>query len=144
MLKHIADFILSEWLWNITWDWYHIPLSFLFMTLLLRIMMRINIIPAVLISFCVQLYTFGVHIGLIGFLIYVLDVPFDPAALAGLQTSLSACFNVALVNVLLQGLFFLILNMFYKLNFGLAITVVVLSNMLSAYISNLLLPVPLM
>ena len=58
-LKIAGDFLLSAWIWNITFDWVHIVIAAIIMIYLLWFVMKRRLIEAVLLALGAQLFAFA-------------------------------------------------------------------------------------
>ena len=144
MIQSISDFLLSQWLWSITWDWYHIPINCVLFCVLCKLILRLNIVPAVLISLASNVYSFLVFT-FFSFVVlyYLLDIRFTPDQAHSVVTEpLLACLYLGLIYTVIQMSFFGILQIWYKINYWKIVGVSALSNVLTAWlISSLLLKV---
>ena len=58
VLIKCAHFFLSEWIWSVTWDTYHIPFNIIITLILLKFFLRINMVPAVCMAIFSQFFAF--------------------------------------------------------------------------------------
>ena len=78
-IKAIGDIIVSSWIWNITFDWYHPLLAFIFMFCFLRFILKQKSIEAIGISFFAQVFAFGLLSAIVVFgLVYFFNWQFEP------------------------------------------------------------------
>lgn len=130
-----SNFLLSQWIWNVTWGWYHVPINIFVMLFFLKFFGYLRIMPAVLLAFFSQLFSLLVFsVFVIAVPIYALDIHF----------SLYDCYAQAYPNVLLTSLslaaiycvlnifFFAIVNFFYSLNLRLLILISCVGNGITA------------
>ena len=61
LLAVLGQLLLSEWIWSVTWGAYHVPLNIVLMIFLFKFFTRISIVPAVLIAFFSQLFSFIIY-----------------------------------------------------------------------------------
>jgi hypothetical protein len=141
-MQMVTDFLLSNWLWSMTWGWYHIPVNFLLLYFLLKWLMRASMIPALWMSLGAQFFTFMISTGLGGFILCWLNLSFEPVLqpLTMGYELLAACLRFGISCAVLQILFFVLLNLWYKINIRLAICAALLSNILTALLLSKILP----
>jgi len=136
-LTTAADFLLSEWLWNVTWGWYHIPVNTFMMLFLLKFFGRMRIMPSVLLSVFSQLFSFLLLslIVVVGpmYLLGLTFTPYDCYVQQAMHPIFSSLFLGA-IYFLFQIIFFVLVNLSYKLNLRLVILISLVSNLLSALI----------
>ena len=147
MFTEIGNFFIDQWLWNVTWDWYHIPLSIFFMTILFKYFLRINIISSLLIaagSTAASFLTYTLFV--VGILMYVFKFNYDQALQMQevLADPLHACLYVATIYTVLQTVFFMVLNRFYPVHRIKMIIAAAVANMITAGLIYLVLPNPIM
>ncbi len=71
MLTGIGSFFLDQWLWSVTWGWYHIPINTLLLIFLLNIWVGMRFWRACLISLLLNGMSFAIYTGLVvGILMY--------------------------------------------------------------------------
>ena len=136
IITNFNQLILSEWIWGMTWGWGHLPLTIFVMFMLLRLTMKINIVPAIILpiaasTFSVAVYTLYVSGGFFSFLNMQSANVVDP---------LQACLYLAFIYTVLQSSFFCLLNCLYRLDLKVVLIVTVISNLLSALLIYELLP----
>jgi len=134
-LTTAADFMLSEWLWNVTWGWYHIPVNTFMMLFLLKFFGRMRIMPAVLLSVFSQLFSFFMFSAIViagpMYLLGLTFVPYDCYAQQALHPIFS-CLFLGGIYFLFQILFFVLVNLSYKINLRLVILISLVSNLVTA------------
>ena len=141
IFEKIGSFLLNAWLWNITLDWYHVPINFLIMFFLLYLFSSLNIIQIVLLSFCAQIYSFGLYSAfIIGVLIKLVNFSYIHDQPSLTIQPLNACVYLALIYAALQITFFFIIKRRYNLSTYLSLVVPILSNLLAAGFVYWLLP----
>lgn len=130
-----ANFLLSEWLWNVTWGWYHIPVNIFMMLFLLKFFGRMRIMPAVLMAVFSQLFSFLVLSAVVVVVpVYLLSlqfIPYDCYVQQPMHT-LAICLSLGALYFVLHTLFFILVNLFYSLNLRLLTLIALVSNGLSA------------
>lgn len=134
-LTTAANFLLSQWLWNVTWGWYHIPVNIFVMMILLKFFGYLRIMPAVLLAFFSQIFSF---------IVLTAVVLLGPVFCMGLQFQFYDCYAVQALNPLtislslgalyfvFQVLFFVIVNAFYSLNLRLLTLIALVGNFITA------------
>lgn len=130
-----ANFLLSEWLWNVMWGWYHIPVNLFMMLFLLKFFGGMRIMPAVLMSVFSQIFSF-LFLSAIVFIIPISllglqFVPYDCYAQQPMHP-LAICLSLGAIYFVLHALFFVLVNLFYSLNLRLLTLIAFVSNGLSA------------
>ncbi|MFC1845568.1 hypothetical protein ACFLX2_00395 [Candidatus Dependentiae bacterium] len=134
-LTSAADFILSEWLWNVTWGWYHIPVNIFVLLFLLKFFGGVRIVPAVLISVFSQIFSFFFFsaIVVVGpmYAFGLKFVPYDCYAHTPTHP-LVICFSLGGIYFILHLAFFAIVNTFYAINLKLMTLIAIVANILSA------------
>lgn len=130
-----SHFLLSEWLWSVTWGWYHLPVNVFVMIFLLKFFGYMRIMPAVLIAFFSQIFSF---------LVLTLIVFLVPIYLLGLEFVTYDCYVVQTMNPLAISLylgaiyfafhilFFVLVNLFYSLNIRLLTLIALVGNGVTA------------
>lgn len=147
MFTRVGNFFIDQWLWNITWDWYHIPITIFFMVLFFRFFLRINSIAAVLIALSSIGTALIVYTGfVVGVLMYIGKFAYQESLQGQSMVAdpLHACVYVGLIYTVLQSIFFIVLHRYYPINRLKMIGVTAIANMLAAGIIYLTLPNPLM
>lgn len=134
-LTMAGNFLLSEWLWNVTWGWYHIPVNIFMMLFLLKFFGRMRIMPAVLMSVFSQLFSFFMLSAVVFVVpVYLLGIQFVSYDCYAQQPMhpLAICLSLGAIYFVLHALFFVLINLFYSLNLRLLILIALVSNGLSA------------
>jgi len=130
-----ANFLLSEWLWNVTWGWYHIPVNIFILLFLLKFFGGLRIVPAVLISFFAQIFSLAVLSALVILIpVSLLGLKFIPYDCYVHQTMhpLLVCLSLGGIYFVMHVLFFALVNLFYSLNLKLLTLIAFVANGLSA------------
>lgn len=146
MFKNIGDFLLSEWLWSITWDWYHVPVTIVISCILFKLALRLNIIPAVLIAVMANIYSFIVFsLFSFIFLYYFFGVSFTPEQTSAMVAApLHACIYLGLIYAIIQMSAFALVKIWYKINYWEMVSLAFLSNLLAALLINAMMANPLL
>lgn len=146
MLTRIGNFLIDQWLWNVTWDWYHIPISVFVLTVFFKFFLRINVIASVLIALSSAVSSFITYtLFVVGGLIYLLNFRYEEVlqGKAMVADPLHACLYVGIIYTVLQAVFFVILNKYYPVQWGKMITAAFVANMVAAGLVYLVAPNPL-
>lgn len=147
MLEHMGAFLIDQWLWNVTWDWYHIPLSIFLLAVFFKFFLRLNVIASVLIAVSSTISSFIVYTFFaVGGLIYLFNFNYQEAlqGKAVVADSLHACMYVGMIYTLLQAVFFVVLNKYYSIKLPKMIVAAFIANMIAAVLVYLVVPNPLM
>lgn len=130
------QWMLSEWLWSVTFAWTLVPMTVLLTIIMLRVVMRRSLFKALLLA-CSSLF-FAVNIFAlyaIGFVSLYLGVETSYVA-----TPLNATLSLALIYAFFQTLFLLVLNIWRPMRVWSVGIVVVMSNLVAALLVYELLP----
>ncbi len=140
--KRIGDFLLSTWLWHITFDWFHPIVTGIVMFCLLRFVMRRPRVPSFVMSSGLQLSTFGVFSGNIIFILirwlgwHYQGLNAEEAMY--MLNPLVPSLWVGLVYALIQSLFLLIGRCLRRFNLQSFLVLTWVSNSIGAMISYML------
>jgi len=142
-LLPVTNFLISEWIWALSWGSYQMGIAIFFMVLLMRLIMRIGWLRALLLSFVAQLFSLLVFSFFVfGFLITLFGATYIP--LDDIQertyTVLKASLSLGLIFTLLQILFFRMLSKIYDTNYYQIVSIVFISNMIAAFCASWLIP----
>ena len=142
MLSTIGNFLLSEWLWNITRDWYHIPIAMLLCGISFRWVLRLRIIPSILLAMFSVLYSFFIFsVFIVGVLLYFFDFSYNATSVADY---FYASFYLGLIYTFLQATFYFIVHQWYRLNMPGIIIVTFLCNGVASILAYYKLSDPLL
>lgn len=139
----ITNFLISEWIWALSWGSYQMSISLFLMVLLMRVSMRVGWLRALLLSFVAQLFCFVVFsLFVFGFLVTIFNVTYSPSVdiQERTYTVLKASLSLGLIFTFLQILFFRILSKVYHTHYYQIISVVFISNMIAAFCASWLVP----
>ena len=142
VVRMIGDFLLSAWLWQITFDWFHPMVTGIVMFLMLSMIMRVKRAPALVISIGAQLFAIGVFgIGVVYGIVYALDWMYEPTqaldALA-IRDELFASFSVAFIYAVLQSFYFVVLSLWWRCTLLPYLIIVAVSNSIGMLLSYVL------
>lgn len=147
MFTRIGNFFIDQWLWNITWDWYHIPIDILFMVIFFKFFLRLNIVASVLIALSSTITAFVVYTGfVIGVLMYLFNFRYHEVfqSYTMVADPLHACLYVGIIYTILQSIFISVLHNYYPVPRIKMIIVISISNLLTVGMVYLVVPHSLM
>jgi len=135
----LGQLLISEWIWGLTWGFYHNFINILFMLFLLKLFLGIRIIPAVLLSCCSQVAAFFLfNFFVIGVLIYGFGIEYDVSkGWTYIPDQFYASFFLGFIYAILQTGFFWFINKFYKIHLSWALVIALISNCLTVLLLNL-------
>lgn len=134
-----AHFVLSQWLWCVTWGSNHIPFNILMSIILFKVFLGMNIVPSVLMALVSQIVAF-IAFCLVAFLaMWHIGAGGGPESFSYVPQPLYATLFLGLIYALFQILFFTSIQKHYQLPLKSIIVATVISNNLAVLISWLLL-----
>ena len=139
LIKLGGDFLLSTWLWGMTFDRIHLLITSIIMIILLKFVAKKTFLRATIVSLSANLISFGIFTLIVVFgLMYLLNwqytsipeplLPFDIAF---------PCIALGIVHACLQIMFFTLLKKFFHKNVLTYVIIVLLSNSIATVISYL-------
>lgn len=142
VVKWVGDFLLTSWIWNITFDIYHPIVTGIIMFCLLRMVMHRRRLESFAISTMLQLCTFGlftakVIFGVINFLGWQYEPLPAEEAMNMMHTFIPSLY-VGLLYALFQSLFFILGRCIWRYNLTRFLTMTWVSNFCGALISYML------
>lgn len=142
--KKAADFLLSEWLWNVTHGIYLLPLSLIILFFLLKWVERLSAMRALLISLAAHLFSFIIFTGfVVGVLIFIMRLEYIPPQEV-YHSDVCDKFNVTLylglVHVVCQSFFFFLMRKRFDIHLVRVIILSLISMSVASMIVYLLLP----
>lgn len=139
LLPIVSDFLLSTWLFSITYDWFHIMINTFMLSVLLHAFLRMGPSRAIMLSFSAHFFAFVTYavIAISLFLNYVTTsyMPSEVSETSKSDDILLACFYLACVYALLQSIFLLLMHIRSEFPLRRIIEIVWLSNGMSALLS---------
>ncbi len=138
----LSDFLLAQWLWGMTWGFYHIPFTIIIMTFLIKKSLKWTVLQSTTFSLMINLaslaaYTFGV----IGIINYTQGPAHDLHCQGfGMVSAFKASIFLGLTYTVLDVIFFYLLSFFFKFGLRAMVSIALLSNGLSALIVYLMQP----
>lgn len=130
-----ANFLLAEWLWNVTWGWYHIPVNVFVMLFLLKFFGHMRIMPAVLFSVFSQLFSFVLFSAIvIAGPMYLFGLTFTPYDCYAQEVAhpIFSCLFLGLIYFVFHAFFFFLVSFYFKTNLRLIILISFVANMVTA------------
>lgn len=132
ILSSFGLFLVSEWIWAVTFARAHIPLNMILMLVLLLTVGKAGLVPAVLYAFFSQIFALSFFTLLVhGLIDKVFGITFSVMQEAETIHPFAATFLLAMIYATLQWLFFYILSCFYSLPVKRYTCVAVLSNLIT-------------
>lgn len=133
-----AHFFLSEWIWSVTWDTYHIPFNIVITLLLLKFFLRINMVPAVFMAITSQVFAFFMLTMVAFGAMYVIGAGGGPDSFAYVPRPLYATVFLGLLYALLQIVFFACTRFWFRVPLPTIAVIVFISNNLTVLVTLLL------
>lgn len=138
ILIKCAHFFLSEWIWSVTWDTYHIPFNIIITLVLLKFFLRVNMVPAVFMAIISQFFAFFM-LSLCTFgAMYLIGVGGGPDSFAYVPQPLYATLFLGLLYATLQIIFFACTKSHYRVPLSAIAVIVIISNNLTVLVTWLL------
>ena len=133
-----AHFFLSEWIWAVTWDTYHIPYNIIITLILLKFFLRINMVPAVFMAVGSQLFAFLVLTLCTVGAMYMIGIGGGPDSFAYVPRPFYATLFLGLIYAVLQILFFACIKKYFRVPLSTIAVIVFISNNLTVLVTWLL------
>lgn len=134
----VAHFIVSEWLWGITWDTYYISFNIVVSILLLKFFLKINMVHAVFMSLLSQLAAWVAFTALAFMSMYLIGIGGNPERFICVPSPLYATVFLGLIYAILQMLFYICTKRYYKNPIATILMITFISNNLTVLIALLL------
>lgn len=138
MIKSIGDFLLSSWLWGITFDFAHIFLGAFVLFIFIRLFFGKKTVCATLLSTGSYFFSFLIFsLIAIGIFQYVTGGPYEPnlnKEVVPIDT-IFACISLAVIYTTLQTFFFFLVYRGNRCTFLSFTGIVVAANALAAMVS---------
>lgn len=135
----IYEFILSAWLFSVSYDWFHLIVNTFVLCIALGLIARVSSGRAIMVSFSAHFFAFIVFmflaLGLFAYHIAIEFIPSDLTEVSAAHDILMACMHVAIVYALLQTLFILMLHIGTDLSYRRLLMAVVVANGITAIVS---------
>jgi len=141
LLPIISDFLLSTWLFSITYNWFHIMINTFMLSILFQALLRMGVSRAIMLSFSAHFFAFITYavIAISLFLNYAMTnyMPSEVSETSKFDDVFFACMYLACVYAILQSIFLLLMHIRSEFPLRRIIEVVWLSNGISALLSYL-------
>ena len=141
MTLFCTHFVLSLWLWNITWGSNHIPFNIIISIFLYKMLLGLNIVPSVLMALISQIAAFILLTIIAVFAVWYIGVGGGPESFSYVPQPQHATLLLGLSYTVLQVFFFMIIRKRYHLPMKKIILATIVSNNLAVLISWLLLSI---
>ena len=139
LLIFLYEFLLSSWLFSMTYDWFHLILNTFVLCVFLSLIARVSLSRSILLSFSAHFFAFMLFtilaIGLFIYHIAIESMPSELTEVAATKDLLASSLQVGFIYTLLQGLFVAILHIGSALSVRKLLLAVLLSNLTSALLS---------
>lgn len=133
-----AHFFLSEWIWSMTWGSTFIPFNIVIMIFLLKIFLRINMVPAVFRAITSQLFAFALLTIATLISIWYIGEGGGPETFTYVPGPIYAFLFLGLLYATFQGIFFIITKKQCQIPLLLIFFVSFISNQLTVLLTWLL------
>ncbi len=133
----LANFFISMWLWLFVGGMYQLFVSFIFMVLLMKLIMRLNLVNLLFLTLGAHLFSFLMLTALYGAVHSIFGynyVSLGEAYEKG-YSILNACITLGLVSTVFQAFFFRMLRCYQHIRLHHMLSIVFLSNMAGAFIT---------
>ena len=140
-MNTIYDFLITEWLWSVTWGVYHVPFVLAFMIILLKRVGHMRWVSTLMNAVGSLLFTLFVYGFVIAWLVPDAQLDYTTAQEAlEVPSSWWASMYLGSIYALLQTVFFMLVSLVYPSNRFRLIVIVATSNFLAAIAAYLLAP----
>jgi hypothetical protein len=133
-----AQFILSEWIWSVTWDIYHIPFNIIVMLFLLKFFLKVDMVYAVCMAIFSQFFAFSIFSMCSFVAMCIVGGGGGPESYTVVPKPLYATLLLGALYSILQIVFFAWRYSHYKVSFSTLVALVIISNNLTVLITLLL------
>jgi hypothetical protein len=135
----LYEFLLSSWLFSMTYDWFHLILNTFVLCIFLSLIARVSLSRSILLSFSAHFFAFMLFtimaIGLFVYHVAIENMPSELTEVAATKDLLFSTLQVGLIYTILQSFFVALLHIGSELSVRKLLLAVVLSNMTSALLS---------
>ena len=129
LLTFIGDFLLSEWLWGITFGWSYLLISVLVIYFFLRRFFSLSRFRCLFLSLSANGFSFLLYyVIVVGLFIHLLQWWYVPGQCEVLTGPFFATFWLGLIYTMLQISFFVLISKVFRINLKRLLTVAVLGN----------------
>lgn len=137
----MGELLVSEWLWSVTFGFYHLPINIFIMIFFFKFFMGMRIIPAVLLSFFSNIFSWIIlSLFVLGVPVYLFKIGFDTSTTQTLSSIMAVSLVLGGLYALVQSLMFVVLDKRMNFDIHRAIAVALMSNGLTALMSYALVP----
>lgn len=137
----LSDFLITEWLWSVTWGVYHVPFLLAFMIILLKRVGRMRWIPTLMNAIGSLVFALFVYGFIIAWLVPDAQIDYTTAQeRIQVPSSWWASMYLGFIYALLQIFFFMLVSLVYTSNRARLIVIVAISNFVAAVAAYLLAP----
>ena len=135
----LGDFLLSKWLWSMTFDWYHLFINLFLMAFLFRGMSHSSYWRALVLSFILQLFAFALFTGVVvGILYYTLGWEYVMPEVAQLPLAnyvMRACLALGVIYAVAQTIFVFAWHLYAPVRLMPYLVIIWMGNFISTIIS---------
>jgi len=142
ILNTIGHFFLSEWIWSVTWGFYHIPCNIIIMIILFKFFLRINMVSAVFTAITAQLFAFVIFTLVTLGIMLLLGQGGGPESFLYVPNTMPAFFYLGLIYAFLQSIFFDLISHRHAIHLSWFIVIAIISNNLTVLITYLFSSLP--
>lgn len=139
VIKSIGDWLLSAWIWNITFDWFHPFFTGIIMFCLLRFVMYQQRLKSLLITATAQFFAFGllwVKVAFVQATIFGWQYePLQVADAVNMMQVLLPSISLGIIYAVFQSLFFILGRFFWRYNLFAYLVMTWLSNSIGSFLS---------
>lgn len=136
----IAHFILSEFIWSISWGIHHQLFNTIAMALLLKLFSRMSTVQAVLSSCAIQACSFALLCGLALITMYTIGSDISPDNYCCVPNAMNAALYLGIMNAVFNSIFALIFMRSRPIKTSWVLTIVILSNAITVLILAFVFP----
>ena len=136
VLNVLGDFLLSEWLWGVTYGWSYIFLGVLLLTFFSRWLLNLSLFRAFFLSMSAYSFSFFIYSAIVvGGFIHFLQWWYVPHQYEVVAGPLVANMSLGLIHSLFQILFFAMVSKVYRMDTTRFLIGIFLSNALAVVMS---------
>ncbi len=138
IMNNVADFLLSEMLWAVTFDWFHIIINTFVLLFFLKFAIGKSWIRSLLLSFSAHFFAFMVYLGIVvGLIAHMLKWEYLPgnACTSPTPDPLYASLSLAFIYAFLESGFLVLIYIRSKQKVWPLVFVTFVSNIISGLLS---------
>lgn len=143
MLNVVGYVLLSQWLWNVTWGAYHLPLNIFFMYVLLSITQDMSKWRIFSLTLAANVFSAIVYSAfVVGVLIFACGLEYLPnqCPVMSVFSRLQASLSMGVIYAFIQSIFFMIIPQRYSIYWIHALGFAILSNLMAGIMVYKMLP----